>query len=89
MFVRELWLSPKLVRIICAPLYRLLQVRCHNECLNTKNIITVLLLSKCQIQIMIRKITNTGIAMVNIFIILVRLLYQQINNVDMLLCYMS
>ena len=31
---------------------------------------------------MIRKITNKGITMVNIFIILVRLLYQQINNVD-------
>ena len=63
MFVWELWISPKLVGIICDPMYRLLQVRWRNGCLNTNNITVVLLLCKCHIQIMIRKLTNKGITM--------------------------
>ena len=57
-------ISPKLVRIISALMYRLLHVRWRNECLNTNNYRgLVLLLSKCHIQIMIRKMTNKGITM--------------------------
>ena len=76
------------MRIICAPIYSLMQVRWHIECLNSRN-------DSVQVpdlQIMIREITNLQAesqCYVNIFIILVRLLYQKINNVDMLLFYMS
>ena len=62
------------------------------RCDGIMNVLTVVMLScKCHIQIMVRKMTSKGITMLcqYIIIIIVRLLYHQINNVDMLLRYMS
>ena len=47
------------MRIICAPMYRLMAEQSESQCYD------------------------------KIFIILARLLYQRMNNVDMSLCYMS